>query len=84
MHTAKGGSYRLIPTVTNFKGVVLGTGGCKGTLLSAKAVSSYLDTDIISSLKAKNGSSAIEKVSSNSLLYVKSLLDAHNDDQPMM
>ena len=35
---AKGGSYRLIPTVTNLKGVVLGTGGCKGMLLLAKVV----------------------------------------------
>ena len=36
--TAKGGSYRLIPTVTNLKGVVLGTGGCEGMLLLAKVV----------------------------------------------
>jgi hypothetical protein len=35
---AKGDSYRLIPTVTNLKGVVLGTGGCKGMLLLAKVV----------------------------------------------
>ena len=35
---AKGDSYRLIPTVTNLKGVVLGTGGCKGMLLSVKVV----------------------------------------------
>ena len=35
---AKGGSYRLIPTVTNFKSVVLCTGGCKGKLLLAKVV----------------------------------------------
>ena len=34
--TAKSGSYRLIPTVTNLKGVVLGTGGCKGKLLLPK------------------------------------------------
>ena len=37
-YNAKGGSYRLIPTVTNFQGVVLGTGGCKGTLLWAKVM----------------------------------------------
>ena len=35
---AKGDFYRLIPTVTNLKGVVLGTGGCKGMLLLAKVV----------------------------------------------
>ena len=35
---AKGDSYRLIPTVTNLKGVVLGIGGCKGMLLSVKVV----------------------------------------------
>jgi hypothetical protein len=35
---AKSGFYRLIPTVTNFQGVVLGTGGCKGMLLLAKVV----------------------------------------------
>ena len=33
---AKRGSYRLIPTVTNLKHVVLGTGGCKGMLLLTK------------------------------------------------
>ena len=36
--TAKGGSYRLIPTVTAFKGVVLSTSGCKDTLRLAKVV----------------------------------------------
>ena len=36
--TAKGGFYQLIPTVTDSKGVVLGTGGCKGMLLLAKVV----------------------------------------------
>ncbi|KAL0143915.1 hypothetical protein V8B55DRAFT_1481754 [Mucor lusitanicus] len=36
--TAKGGSYRLIPTVTNLKDVVLDTGGCKGMFLLAKVV----------------------------------------------
>ena len=35
---AKGGFYRLIPTVTNFKGVVSGTGGCKGMLLLIRVV----------------------------------------------
>ena len=36
--TAKGGSYQLIPTVTNLKDVVLGTGGCKSMLLLSKVV----------------------------------------------
>ena len=36
--TAKSGPYRLIPTVTNLKDVVLGTGGCKSMLLLAKVV----------------------------------------------
>ena len=36
--TAKDGSYQLIPTVTDFKGVVLSTGGCKDTLRLAKVV----------------------------------------------
>ena len=37
-YTAKGGSYRLIPTVTNLKNVVLGTSGCKDMLPVAKVV----------------------------------------------
>ena len=36
--TAKGGSYRLLPTITDLKGVVLGTGGCKDMLLLSKVV----------------------------------------------
>ena len=36
--TAKGGSYRLIPTVTDLKGVVLDTGGCKHMRLLIKVV----------------------------------------------
>ena len=34
--TAKSGPYRLIPTVTDLKDVVLSTGGCKGMLLLTK------------------------------------------------
>ena len=36
--TAKGGSYRLIPTVTHLKDVVSGTGSCKDMLLLAKVM----------------------------------------------
>ena len=43
--TAKSGSYRLIPTVTNLKDVASGTGGCKGTLLLAKVVLSSINSN---------------------------------------
>ncbi|KAL0138404.1 hypothetical protein V8B55DRAFT_1514561, partial [Mucor lusitanicus] len=44
--TAKGGSYWLTPTVTNLKGVVLGTGGCKGMLLLVKVLSYSINNNI--------------------------------------